>query len=109
MILELVAATGTGVGVGLGTGVGVGVAVGAGVAVAVAVGDGVDVGAGVGVCLIIIVLLLPPLQPAKAPRPAIITIHTMIEPSSPRRLLARGICLLLNIPTSSPIFLNRRN
>ena len=80
-------------------GVGVCLAVGVDLGVALAVGARVDVGTGVDVGLIMTVLLLPPLQPAKAPRPAIITIHTMIEPRVPRSLLAREICLLLNIRT----------
>jgi hypothetical protein len=81
------------------------VAVGVDVGVALAVGAGVDVGTGVGVDvgLIMAGLLLPPLQPAKAPRPAIITSHTMTEPRILRRLLAREICLLLNIRCLVPI------
>ena len=83
-------------------GVGVCVGVEVYVGVALAVGAGVDVGTGVGidVGLIMTVLLLPPLQPAKAPRLAIITSHTMTNPRIPRRLLAREISLLLNIRTS---------
>jgi len=69
------------------------------VGVALAVGAGVDVGTGVGID-VGLVLLLPPLQPAKAPRPAIIASHTMTDPRIPRRLLAREISLLLNIRTS---------